>query len=99
MKKKKSSSYFFGEGEIREKNLKRVKPYSSPISDQDVNNMYFDNSCKKDFYENNKVLTELNSILVSMLLDCRERENKSLVLTEEDLTLLCEIGLKKSSLL
>lgn len=90
------SKYFFGS----DKDRKCVIPFKH-FTEKRASYHRLENSnmdYKIEVLDSNKALSNLHSLLCSMILDCRTSKEKTLTLDEEDLSLLFEIAGKTKTL-
>lgn len=77
---------------------KHTKPYEPTITNESMLEISFSKEFQAEMYESYKVLSNLYSMLCTMLMCCRERKSKKMVVSEEDLLLLFKIAGKEIQL-
>ena len=77
---------------------KHVKSYTPSLTEDNMNQIAFSKKFQMELYEDHKVLNNLYDMLFTMIMECRKRKSKRLVVSEEDLQLLFDIARKNVQL-
>ena len=72
-----------------------TEPYKPSVTTEDMNRMAFSKDFQAELYNDHKVLSNLQSMLFTMILSCRKNKSKKMVVSEEDLLLLYKITRKE----
>lgn len=84
--------FWFNKDETFEKH---TEPYTPSTTLEEMCQISFSKDFQAELYDSHKVLNDLQSMLFTMLMSCRTRKSKKIVVTEEDLYLLFEIAGKR----
>lgn len=77
---------------------KHTEPYTPSIKLEEMCQISFSKDFQAELYDSNKVLNNLQGMLFTMIMSCRRRKSKRIVVTEEDLLLLYKIARKQIQL-
>lgn len=90
-------SFWFGD---KEKELREayVQPFTPKLTVEEYRQVHFSDKFVCELYDSDRVLSNLHSYLVNMLMYARSKKSKKMILTESDLIFLCEIASKKNEL-
>ena len=90
--KEKKMGFWFDKKETFEKH---TEPYVPAITLEEMRQISFSKDFQAELYDSDRVLFNLQGMLLTMLMNCRRRKSKKMVLSEEDFYLLYKIASKE----
>lgn len=84
--------FWFDKKETFENN---TEPHTPAITLEEMRQVSFSKEYQAKLYDSERVLFNLQGMLLTMLMNCRKRKSKKMVITEEDFYLLYRIADKE----
>lgn len=84
--------FWFDKKETFENN---TETHTLAITLEEMRQVSFSKECQAELFDSHQVLFNLQSMLLTMLMNCRKRKSKKMVISEEDFYLLYKIASKE----